>query len=141
MYKEYRTNEAPPKMTAISNILSNADGFLVITGEYNHSIPPALINTIDHFQHEYFFKPSAIASYSIGNYGGVRAAAQLRSILAELGTPSISTMFPVENVHENFDLDGNALDTSIEERSKIFLDEFTWYMNALKTARVKNVPY
>lgn len=141
MYKEYRKDEAPAKMKAISNILSHADGFLIVTGEYNHSIPPALKNLLDHFQREYFFKPSAIVSYSAGNYAGVRAAIHLRSILGELGTPSISSMFPIANVQDNFDLEGNALDTSFDERAVRFLDEFIWYADALKIARKKGIPY
>lgn len=141
MYKEFTPENAPAKMKAISNILSHADGFLIVTGEYNHSIPPALKNTLDHFQREFFFKPSAIVSYSVGDFAGVRAAVHLREVLGELGTPSISSTFPVAQVQDSFDMDGNALDSSFDERSVRFLDEFMWYAEALKTARIKGVPY
>ena len=141
MYKEFKLEDAPPKMEAISKILTQADGFLIVSGEYNHSIPPALKNLLDHFQKEYFFKPSAIVSYSAGNYAGVRAAVHLRAILCELGTPSISSMFPIAQVQNNFDENGNALDSFYDNRSKRFLDEFMWYINALKTARNNGVPY
>jgi NAD(P)H-dependent FMN reductase len=141
MYKEYSPENAPAKMKAISNILNHADGFLIITGEYNHSIPPALKNILDHFQREFFFKPSAIVSYSAGNFGGVRAAVHLRAILGELGTPSISSMFPITHVDTSFDMDGNAMESIYEERSKRFLDELIWYTEALKAARIKGVPY
>ena len=40
-----------------------ADAF-VVSGEYNHSIPPALSNLLDHFLEEYFWRPSAIVCYS-----------------------------------------------------------------------------
>lgn len=141
MYKEFTPDNAPAKMKAISNILSHADGFLIITGEYNHSIPPALKNILDHFQREFFFKPSAIVSYSAGDFAGVRAAVHLRAILGELGTPSIASMYPIAQVQDSFDMDGNALDSSYDDRSIRFLDELVWYTEALKTARIKGVPY
>jgi NAD(P)H-dependent FMN reductase len=40
---------------------------------------------LDHFLEEYFWRPSAIVCYSAGQFGGVRAAMQLRMTLAELG--------------------------------------------------------
>ena len=141
MFKEYNTENAPENMRKISDILTDSDGFLIVTGEYNHSIPPALKNLLDHFQREYFFKPSAIVSYSAGNYAGVRSAVHLRAILAELGTPSISSMFPIAQVQNAFDNDGNALNDFYEKRSKRFLDEFIWYTKALKKAREIGVPY
>jgi len=141
MYKEYNPDNAPENMKKIAKILTNADGFLVVTGEYNHSVPPALKNLLDHFQREYFFKPSAIVSYSAGNFAGVRSAVHLRAILGELGTPSISSMFPIAQVQNAFDDKGNAIDSFFESRSKRFLDEFIWYIKALKIAREEGVPY
>lgn len=49
------------------------------------------------------FKPSAIASYSAGRYGGVRAAVHLRVIAGELGMPSISSMLSFPQVGKFFD--------------------------------------
>lgn len=141
MHKEYKEGDAPSNMEAISKILEQSDGFLVVSGEYNHSIPPALKNILDHFQREYFFKPSAIVSYSAGNYAGVRAAVHLRAVLGELGTPSISSMFPIAQVQNAFDDSGNAIDSFYNKRSKRFLDEFIWYINALKAARSTGIPY
>ena len=40
-----------------------ADAIVVVSGEYNHSIPPALSNLLDHFLEEWFWKPSAIVCY------------------------------------------------------------------------------
>lgn len=52
MYKEFAQGEAPENMEKIAQILNKADGFLVVSAEYNHSIPPALKNMLDHFQKE-----------------------------------------------------------------------------------------
>lgn len=73
MYKEYSKGAAPERLEAIAGLIRQADGFLVVSGEYNHSIPPALTNMLDHFLEEWFWRPSAIACYSAGDFGGVRA--------------------------------------------------------------------
>jgi len=99
MYKEYESGTAPENMQAIADILDAADGFVIVSAEYNHSIPAALKNLLDHFQSEYLYKPSGIVTYSAGPFGGVRALINLRAILAELGTPSIPSAFPISQVH------------------------------------------
>ncbi len=135
MYKEYDSGDAPAPMEKIANILKSADGFVFVSAEYNHSIPAALKNLLDHFQSEYLYKPSGIVTYSAGPFGGVRALINLRAILAELGTPSIPSAFPVSHVQSAFDDDGNAVDDAYNERVVRFLDEFEWYGNALQQAR------
>ena len=136
MYKEYAEGEAPEAMETIASALRAADGFVVLAAEYNHSVPAALKNLLDHFQTEYLYKPSAIVTYSAGPFGGVRALVNLRAILAELGTPSIPSAFPVSMVGRSFDDDGNATDESYDRRIVRFLDEYEWYANALKRARI-----
>ena len=106
MYKEYEPDEAPPAMRDISEALDAADGFVIVTAEYNHSIPAALKNLLDHFQGEYFYKPSAIVTYSAGPFGGVRALINMRAILAELGTPAIPTTMPISRIGSAFDAEG-----------------------------------
>ena len=62
----------------------DADGYMAVTPEYNHSISAAMKNTLDYFLEEYYFKPSSIVSYSPGAFGGINAAQHLRNIFAEL---------------------------------------------------------
>jgi len=137
MYKEYDEGEAPAAMEAIAETFRKADGFIVVSGEYNHSIPAALKNVLDHFQKEYLYKPSGIVTYSAGPFGGVRGIANLRAILAELGTPSIPSAFPISQVFKAFDDDGSPADNAYNERVVRFLDEYEWYANAMKAARCK----
>lgn len=141
MHKEYPQGKAPEIMEKLHQILVDADGFIIVTGEYNHSIPPALKNLLDHFQTEYYFKPSGIVSYSAGAFGGLRAAVHLRAILAELGMSSIPSIFPVPNVQNAFNATGIASDENFNVWVIKFLDEFEWYMEAFKNQRQKGVPY
>ena len=141
MYKEYPKGEAPEVLERLAGQIRAADGFVVVSAEYNHSIPPALSNLLDHFLEEYFWRPSAIACYSAGPFGGVRAAMQLRAMLGELGMPSIPSLFPVPKVQDAYDDDGTAKDPASAGRVARFLAELEWYATALKAARASGVPY
>ena len=42
MYKEHATGEAPEMLEKLAGILRQAEGYVIVSGEYNHSIPPAM---------------------------------------------------------------------------------------------------
>lgn len=123
------------KLRPLANLYERADGFAVLTAEYNHSAPPGLTNLLDYFLEEYFYRPSAIVCYSSGPYGGVRAAMQLRALLAESGMSSIPSLQPIPKAGEALSVDGVALTQDLAEKSAKFFDEFEWYMMALKAGR------
>lgn len=142
MYKEYEKGKAPEPLETLAEMIRNADAFVVVSGEYNHSIPPALTNLMDHFLEEYFFRPSGIVCYSAGAFGGVRAAIQLRAFLAEIGTVSIPTLFPIPKVQDAFNDDGEPVDPDFHKYVKQFLDELEWYAISLKEAKQhRALPY
>jgi len=141
MYKEYEKGKAPDTLERLAALYRAADAFVVVSAEYNHSIPPALSNLLDHFLEEYFFRPSAIVCYSGGSFGGVRAAMQLRAMLCELGMPSIPSLFPIPKIQAAFDEHGVAQDPAVDRRFDRFASELEWYAGALREARTKGVPY
>jgi NAD(P)H-dependent FMN reductase len=141
MYKEHPAGQAPPVLERLAQIIKAADAYVIVSAEYNHSIPPALSNLLDHFLEEYFFKPSAIACYSPGPFGGVRAAMQLRAMLAELGMASIPSLLPFPKVHELLDENGTPQDDRIKKSADRFLSELEWHAEALKAQRAKGRPY
>ena len=140
MYKEHAAGEAPEKLESLAQLYRSVDGFLVVSAEYNHGIPPALKNLLDHFLEEYFWRPSGIVCYSAGGFGGVRAAMQLRMTLAELGMPSIPSILPIPRIAETISADGVAADITVRSMNR-FLDEFLWYAGALAEARMDGTPY
>ena len=141
MYKEYARGTAPAVLEELAQLYRKVDAFAIVSGEYNHGIPPALKNLLDHFLEEYFFRPSAIICYSAGQFGGVRAAMQLRMTLAELGMPSIPSLLPVPRVEEAFTVAGDPTDPAFEQRCERFFRELEWYAHALRQARAEGVPY
>lgn len=141
MFKEYPPGEAPPVMADLAKLFCEADGFVVVTGEYNWSVPPALKNLMDHFLEEYFWRPAAIACYSAGAFGGVRAAVQLRSMLGEMGMVTIPSVQPFPHVQDAFAENGEPTEAKTRERTRRFFDEFAWYVEALATQRARGLPY
>lgn len=142
MYKEYPQGLAPQPLERLAEIYRTADAFVIVTGEYNHSMPPALMNLLDHFLEEYFWRPSAIVSYSAGMFGGVRAAVQLRAPLCEMGMPSIPSLLPIPRVQAAFDEAGVPADPDgMARRFNRFATELEWYAEALREHRKRGVPY
>ncbi len=138
MYKEY-DGDAPAAMQQAHEVLEAADGFVVLGGEWNHSIPPGLKNMLDTFQQEFYYKPAGIATYSAGPFGGARAAPHYRAILGELGMVTPSIMFSISGVGKNFGDAGEDLSDgqAYERRIERFLNELEWYTDALAAARAR----
>src|SRR5947199_10217150 len=49
MYKEYDAASVPPKLQELAELYRSADGFAIVTGEYNHGVQPGLKNLLDYF--------------------------------------------------------------------------------------------
>jgi NAD(P)H-dependent FMN reductase len=142
MYKEYQQGQAPKVLESLAGIYRAADAFVFVTGEYNHGIPPAMKNQIDHFLETWFWRPAGIACYSAGPFGGVRAAMQMRCVLGEVGLVTVPSLFAMPRVGQSFAEDGTPQDNVWERRIAKFLDELEWYAEALAAQREKRgVPY
>src|SRR6476646_9458645 len=139
MYKEM--TDPSKELTDLRYKINDAEGYMAVTPEYNRSTSSAMKNTLDYFLEEYYFKPSAIVSYSPGMFGGINAAQQLRIVFAELGSPSIPSSFTIPRLHKAFSEDGKLIDEAYDKRVSKFLDEFEWYLEAFKNQRAKGTPY
>jgi NAD(P)H-dependent FMN reductase len=140
MFKEYAPGTAPPVLQEMADLYRRADGFMIVTAEYNQSVPPALKNLLDHFLEEYFWRPSSIVSYSAGRFGGVRAAVALRTILAELGMPSLPSVLSIPTVGRALTDEGAANEAWIDKAAERMLAEFEWYAQGLAAKRATDAP-
>ena len=66
---------------------------------------------------------------------------QLRMTLAELGMPSIPTLFPIPRIGQALDDDGKPQDERTGPALDRFLAEFAWYVRALRQERIGGTPY
>jgi NAD(P)H-dependent FMN reductase len=118
-----------------------ADGYLVITNEFNHGYSAALKNVLDHYFAEFEHKPVAFIGY--GNVGGSRAVEQLRQVVAELNMVSVREsvhilghQFPA--IREGGQAATDAL-AALEPRLTAMVDHLLWWAGALTAARPRGV--
>ncbi|XP_077990434.1 quinone reductase-like [Glandiceps talaboti] len=127
---------APDWLVTAEKTVKEADAYVVVSGEYNHCIPPALSNMMDYFGgSSYSCKPSAIVCYSPGIYGGMRSAMQLRAMLGELGCLAVSNIFGIPKVHDSLNEDGVPTNDHMERGADRLLSQLYWNANALRNHR------
>lgn len=83
-YNPDTEQEPPEPVKHFKDQLTDVDAFLIVTAEYNHSIPGVLKNALDWLSRgnkEMEGKPTFIAGASMGNLGTVRAQMHLRQIM------------------------------------------------------------
>lgn len=145
MYKEYPKGEAPDALETLAGKIRAADAFLFVVGEYNWSVQPGLKNLTDHFLEEWFWRPAAIASYSAGRFGGVRAALAWRDILGEMGMVVVSSTIAVGPMKDTLDEEGEPVSDggkALEKQFPRFANDLAWWTAAAKAQRDKEaVPY
>lgn len=119
-----------------SEVTSWADGFFIVSPEYNHSFPGSLKRMLDSEFDNYHHKAAAIAGVSSGPFGGVRMIEALSNVLRDLSmvVSRVDMHFP--NVNELFDEKGNITDEEKNtERVKKSFAELIWLTRAMKMAR------
>ncbi|AZQ74367.1 NADPH-dependent oxidoreductase [Streptomyces luteoverticillatus] len=130
---------ADPRVVAFNERIQNADAFVVVTGEYNRSIPAALKHALDLVPTAWRAKPVAVVSYG-GISGGLRAAEHLRQIFGELHAHTVRNSVSLHNALTCFDDTGRPHDTASDTAAEEQLDQLAWWGTALRNARTTH-PY
>lgn len=125
----------------LSARLAQADAFVVVTPEYNHSFPAILKQVIDVTGSVWKAKPVAFISYG-GVSGGLRAVEQLRLVYAELHAVTVRNVVSVINAGEVFDSRGHW--QSVEQQAHAAkrlarqLEVLRWWAQSLKAGRSRD---
>ncbi|WP_335937001.1 NADPH-dependent FMN reductase [Streptomyces sp. PTD5-9] len=132
--------DARARVAAVSARLAEADAFVVVTPEYNHSYPAPLKNLIDWYRAEWQAKPVGFVSYG-GVSGGLRAVEHLRQVFAELHAVGIRETVSFAYAGALFDDEGRLRDPAgCDAAAKSLLDQLVWWGRALRDARAAR-PY
>ena len=118
--------------------IAGLDGYIIVAAEYNRGPTGALKNALDYAYTEWNRKPVAFVGY--GGVGGARAIEQLRLNAIELQMAPIRTAVHIaipaflkvmkgEKTLSDYDY--------LTQGAKDMLDQFVWWLDALKTARDK----
>lgn len=121
------------KAREFSEKIKAADGVIIVTPEYNGGYPASLKNVIDLLYAEWQRKPVAISTVSDGIFGGTQVITSLQFSLWKIRAWTVPAMFPVPNVIEAFDDDGNpANKAAMDKRAALFINELLWCIEAKK---------
>jgi len=113
--------------------ISELDGFIFVTPEYNHSTSAALKNAIDYLSLEWNNKAVGFVSY--GSAGGVRAVENLRLIAGELQMADVRSQVTL-SLFTDFVNMNEFKPADLHENSVVSLfDQVIAWSNALKTLR------
>lgn len=121
-----------------SDITARADAFIIVTPEYNHSIPSSLKRMLDSEYDNYLHKPVAVAGVSSGSWGGVRVCEALLPVCHRLGLVTIHTELYFPKITELFNKAGEIQSEQSERYQKnvaALYDELLWFATALKQAK------
>ena len=119
--------------------LAEFDGYIVVTSEYNRSIPASLKNALDHAYVEWNHKPMGVVSY--GSVGGTRAAEHLRTIAIELQMVPVragvhiggSEFMKVSSLGANGPM--SEIEPAILGSANAMLDDVAWWAEVTANAR------
>ncbi|MDJ1136525.1 NADPH-dependent FMN reductase [Streptomyces iconiensis] len=121
----------------LGQLLGEADAFVVVTPEYNHSVPASLKNVLDWYIDEWKAKPVGLVSYG-GLAGGLRAVEHLRQIFAELNSVTLRDTVSFHHAWTDFGADGEEVcPAGSDTAAKAMLDQLVWWGHALRDAREK----
>lgn len=128
-------NDPEGKDSRYTKITERADGFFIVTPEYNHSFPSSLKRMLDSELKNYIHKPVAFGGASSGQWGGVRAIEALVGTVREMGMVATFTDMQFPKVQELFNENGELQDENIREYIKGAWIELIWMAKVLKHGR------
>jgi len=112
-----RTEVTDPAIKKWSDIISAADGFIMVVPNYNSGYPGVLKNALDLLDKEWNNKPVALVGYSGGKKGGMEAVTSLKPVLEELHMKRVSTELLIPAAWKAIDSRGQFDD--YKQRAKI----------------------
>ena len=128
-----------PIVKAWNAKIAEGDAYLIITPEYNHSVPGQLKNAIDSVFVSFALrnKPVAFVGYSAGIAAGTRAVEHLALIAIEAEAVPLRNTVLIPSVATAFGEDGAPTNPATEAALAITLDDLSWWASALAHARAE----
>jgi len=139
----YNPNRQPhPVVEEWLSKLAEADAYIFVTPEYNHSISGVLKNALDYAAFELTRKPATVVGH--GTVGGARAIMHLKEILSEAQAAVTPKAVAFQGASEKISPEGElaaevkALPYGPQKALDSMLEELQWYSDALATARTQS---
>jgi NAD(P)H-dependent FMN reductase len=123
----------PPAVRAISLRVADADAYVFITPEYNHSYPASIKAFIDLHVEEWSGKAVGFVSYG-GIAGGLRSVEALRLVFASLNAVTVRNTVSFANAWDQF-VDGVPVYEGSDAAAESLVNQVKWWGHALRQAR------
>ena len=122
----------PPRVQELKDAVAAADGLLIVTPEYNNSIPGVFKNAVDwmsrppaDIQKVFGNKPVALIGASPGGFGTILSQEAWLPVLRTLGTkPWFGAKLFVSRAGNVFDAEGTMTDETMKDMLRKFLAGF-----------------
>lgn len=124
--------DVPAEYQDLYSIMDQADGFIIVSPEYNGGYSSVMKNFLDHFSKPIFKqKAFGIVTGSTGMMGGMRAAQQLVQLSVALFGIVSPTLMVTPQMDKKFDEKGELIDPSFEKPIERFLEDYFWLLERL----------
>jgi NAD(P)H-dependent FMN reductase len=111
--------------------IDSAHGVIIVTPEYNGGMPASLKNALDVLYEEWRHKPTGIVTVSDGPFAGNQCLVSLQFTLWKMKAWTITEMFSVPKVDENYDEKGVPKDKEATDKlANRFVKELLWCVKA-----------
>lgn len=133
VFNKPANRELPESVKELVAKIESADGVIIGTPEYDHSIPAVLMNAlawVSYGVYPMLNKPVMITGASYGTLGSSRAQLQLRQILnaPELKATVLPDEFLLSHSMKAFDTNGELIDLEISQKLDAIFDDFRLFV-------------
>ena len=123
-------------ISVIGNQLKDADGVILVSPEYHGSFTGVLKNALDFYWAEFSRKPMGVITTGSGRMGGINASTQMQHVILSLGGYAVPTKLLIPEIQNAFDENFQPLREDIVKNTERFLNEFTWFVQAIVNAKL-----
>ena len=138
VFNQDEEGNLPPKVAALKDAVRAADAILIVTPEYNYSVPGMLKNAIDwasrpYGQSAWEGKPVAVMGAAAGPLGSARAQYHLRQTFVFLNMyPVNRPEVMISSAQEKFDEQGNLTNEASRKLIRQLLENLVAWTQRLK---------
>jgi len=128
-----KRDDPPAGLVEFSQSIRDADAVVVVSPEYNGSMPGVLKNALDYLYGEWYRKPVGIVTVSGGGFGGVQVHNHLQLLFLRLKALPVAGM-AVSQIARSFSESGEPTSDRYVKSFMDFIDTLTWYARAINSA-------
>jgi NAD(P)H-dependent FMN reductase len=124
-------------ISIIGTQLKEADSMILVSPEYHGSFSGVLKNALDFYWAEFKKKPIGVVTTGSGKMGGINASTQMQHVVLSLGAFPLPTKLLIPEIQHAFNEQFEPLREDIIKNTERFLNDFTWFANAIVNAKAE----